>query len=271
MENRESGFSTAFALTVIFSLCLITFSAAMISAVNDKKINSYKKALEERKEAVRIILKIEEVIQAMKETSCDPDIYGINSLIASVCSYDFTVKDISTGINKNFISRRILESKPVNEYISVAGVDVFTEYGWINPEYADKEFLEDVKKDFDNNSIFPLVNRLPPLNIYFMDTAFIKTVFDWFKIKDSRKKAELIVENLKAETDVKELAAVLDVNENHPVFNLIGFKTLFWKVAFETKQYSCNCVFAAISEADSPKKIEKYILIEKEILHKGGL
>jgi len=104
-----------------------------------------------------------------------------------------------------------------------------------------------------------------------MDTAFIKTVFDWFKIKDSRKKAELIVENLKAETDVKELAAVLDVNENHPVFNLIGFKTLFWKVAFETKQYSCNCVFAAISEADSPKKIEKYILIEKEILHKGGL
>lgn len=56
MKSKESGFSTAFALTVIFSLCVITLSFAMIVNANEKKINSYKSAVEARKKADAIIL-----------------------------------------------------------------------------------------------------------------------------------------------------------------------------------------------------------------------
>ena len=51
MKSKESGFSTAFALTVIFSLCVITLSFAMIVNANEKKICSYKKAFDARKNA----------------------------------------------------------------------------------------------------------------------------------------------------------------------------------------------------------------------------
>ena len=56
MKSKESGFSTAFALTVIFSLCVITLSFAMIVNANEKKIYSYKKAFDAHKKANCIYL-----------------------------------------------------------------------------------------------------------------------------------------------------------------------------------------------------------------------
>ena len=62
MKSKESGFSTAFALTVIFSLCVITLSFAMIVNANEKKICSYKKAFDARNKANKILFNIESII-----------------------------------------------------------------------------------------------------------------------------------------------------------------------------------------------------------------
>ena len=270
MENRESGFSTAFALTVIFSLCVITLSFAMIVNADGKKINSYKKTVDARKEADSIIFSIEKDLQELKEYPSDIDEYQVLSLISGECDYDIMVKDVSTGINKNFISFEILENERIYQYVISNEETAFTEYGWINPKFADKTILDGISRDFENKNTFPLANNMPPLNIHFMTDEFLKAVLEYSKIKNPDRKIEIVKEKLNAETTSKELASILEIGENHSIFDLIGFKTLFWKISFETDKCSCNAIIAAVPQKDNQKKIDKYILIEKDIMYKGG-
>lgn len=270
MENKESGFSTAFALTVIFSLCVITLSFTMIVSADEKKINAYKKNVDERKEADAVILNIEKQIQSLKDNPSDTDEYQIRSLVSEVCSYDFTVEDVSTDINKNFISSEILENEYIRQYVLSNEEEAFREYGWINPKFAEKKVIDEVSADFENKNTFPLINNMPLLNIHFMSDSFIKAVLEYYKIKNAKQKIESIKQKLNAETTVKELAEILEVSETHSVFDLIGFKTVFWKIIFETDKYRCNAVFAAVPQKENQKKIKKYILVKKEVFNKGG-
>ncbi len=270
MENKESGFSTAFALTVIFSLCVITLSFAMIVSADEKKINAYKKNVDERKETDAVILNIEKQIQSLKDFPSDTDEYQIRSLVSEVCSYDFTVEDVSTGINKNFISSEILENEYIRQYILSNEEEAFREYGWINPKFAEKKVIDEVSADYKNKNTFPLINNMSLLNIHFMSDSFIKAVLEYYKIKNADQKIESIKQKLNAETTVKELSEIIEVSETHSVFDLIGFKTVFWKIIFETDKYICNTVFAAVPQKENQKKIEKYILVKKEVLNKGG-
>lgn len=270
MENNESGFSTAFALTVIFSLCVITLSFAMIINANEKKINSYKKTVDARKKAEEIIFNIEKQIQSLKDYSSDINEYQIKFLVSNVCNYDFKVEDVSTGINKKLISSEILENETVRQYMVLNEEIAFTEYGWVNPKFTDKTVLEEIAKDFENKNTFPLINNMPLLNIHFMSSEFMKAIFEYSKIKNPDKKIEILKEKLNAETSVKEIAEILGVSESHVIFDLIGFKTIFWKISFETDKCKCNAIFAAVPQKDNQKKIDKYILVEKNIMYKGG-
>lgn len=270
MENKESGFSTAFALTVIFSLCVITLSFAMIISADEKKINAYKKNVDERKEADAVILNIEKQIQSLKDNPSDADEYQIRSLVSQVCSYYFIVEDASTGINKNFISSEILENEYIRQYVLSNEEEAFREYGWINPKFAEKKVIDEISADFENKNTFPLVNNMPLLNIHFMSDSFIKAVLEYYKIKNTEQKIESIKQKLNAETTVKELSEILEVSETHSVFDLIGFKTVFWKIIFETDKYRCSTVLAAVPQKENQGKIEKYILVKKEIFNKGG-
>ena len=270
MKSKESGFSTAFALTVIFSLCVITLSFAMIVNANEKKIYSYKKAFDARKKANKILFNIEEKLQELKEYPSDIDECQILSLISMECDYEITVKDVSIGINKNFVSPEILEDESVRRYMTLNEESALAEYGWINPRFADKTVLDEISLDFENKNAFPLINNTPPLNIHFMTDDFIMAVLEYFKIKNGEHKIEQIREKLNGETSSKELAKILGISESHAFFDLIGFKTLFWKISFETDKCGCSAVFAAVPQKDNQKKIDRYILVEKVIEHKGG-
>lgn len=269
MKIFDTGFSTPLAITIIFSLCVITLSFCMIAATNERRIDSYRKALEERKKIDSVIFNIEEKIQSLKDLNSDTDEHEISFLIASVCAYDFNVSDVSTGINKNFNSEDFLKNMAIDECITACGYKAFSEYGWINPKLADKTILEQTAKDFDGKGVFPLVNSLPPYNIHNMSVDFIKAILEFCGIKEAEKKAELIKEKISSDTTVKELSEILAVAENHPVFDLIGTKTVFWKVDFETEKANTCAVFAAVPERENQKKIEKYILVEKKISLKG--
>ena len=103
-----------------------------------------------------------------------------------------------------------------------------------------------------------------------MSENFIKAVLELYGIKDSEKKAELVKEKISSDTTVKELSEILDVAESHDVFDIAGTKTAFWQVEFKTEIARVRAVFAAVPEKENSKKIEKYILAEKEIYFKGG-
>ena len=91
MKNDESGFSTPLALTVIFSLCVITLSFCMIVATNEKKINSFEKLYESRKDINLIIDRIEKNIQGLRDYSNDIDEYQITTLLLSDFEYDLKI------------------------------------------------------------------------------------------------------------------------------------------------------------------------------------
>lgn len=270
MKHNEYGFSTPLALASIFSLCVLTLSLCILIAAREKYIHSYKNVIEERKETELILYRIEEKMQSLKESPCDADEHEIALLINDVCDYDCTICDVSTGINKNFTSKTMLESKPISKYIESNKDDAFTEYGWISPKFADSNILNTIANDFERSDVFPLINAIPQLNIHYMSEDFITAGFEFCNIKNAREKAELIKQKLHPEITIKELAHFLEVSENHLVFDLIGTKTIFWRIDFETATYRAHAVFAAVPNKSNQKNIEKYILVEKNSMHKGG-
>ena len=271
MKNNEKGFSDAFALIVIFSLCVITLSFAMIILANEKKINSYKKDYDARKEADFVINNIETVLQNLKDLPCDTDEYEVSLLISGVCDFSFTVKDVSTGINKNFLSEEFLENQSIRQYIISNDKNIFTQYGWINPKITDVSFLDLVSDDFNNTDVFPLVNKMPLFNIYFMSEDFIAALLKYFNIQNANEKTVRLIDNLSSVTSIKAIAQLLEISETHSIFDLIGLKTAFWEVRFETDKYNCRAVFAAVPEKENHKNVGKYILVEKDISYNGGI
>ena len=270
MKNHDGGFSTPLAMAAIFSLCILALPLCLATAANERRMDSYKKLTEERKKIDAAIFDLEEKIQMLKDSQSDSDEHEILYLLSSACDFNLSVSDVSTGINKNFISKEILKNKAINDCIKANGEEIFSEYGWINPKVSDKAIVEQTSKDFEEKNTFPLVNTFPPLNIFNMSGNFIKAVLEFCGIKDAEKKTELIKDNLNPDTTEKELAEILGTGENHPVFELLGTKTAFWKVDFETEKARACAVFAAVPEKENQRKIEKYILVEKKILFKGG-
>lgn len=196
MNRYDRGFSSPLAIAVIFSLCIMALSFCMITAAGEKRIDSYRRTVEERKKIDSVIYRIEEKIQSLKESPSDADEYEIYSLIAAVCDYDFKVSDVSTGINKTFTAEAVLKSKSIDGYVAENGAAAFVDYGWINPKLSDRAVLEQVAKDFEGRNAFPLVNILPPLNIHTIGGDFIEAVLGLFNIKEAEKKAALIKEKL---------------------------------------------------------------------------
>lgn len=50
MKNFDSGFSTPLAMAVIFSLCILALSLCLLTAANERRIDSYKKTDRREKE-----------------------------------------------------------------------------------------------------------------------------------------------------------------------------------------------------------------------------
>lgn len=269
MMDSDKGFSTPLALAAIFSLCATTLSFCMLAAANEKIMGSYKKTVSERKKVDAIVYDMEEKIQPLKDSPSDADEREVSFLLEAACDYRLTVMDASTGINKNFAAETFLKNKAINDYITETGDEAFVEYGWMNPKLSDKAVLEQAAKDFESGT-FPLANSYPPLNAHFMNESFLKAVLGFCGAKEPEKKARLLKEKLSPETGVKEMAELLGVGTSDPVLDLIGTKTVFWKVGFETESSKVSAVFAAVPEKESQKKIEKYILVKKEITSKGG-
>lgn len=267
---NDGGFLTLPALAVIFSLSVIALSLCMLTAANERLIGSYKNAVDERKKIDSVIYGMERKMQSLKDSPSDADAYEVISLLQQSCGYDLRVTDVSTGINRNFVSPDVLSNESVRNYIALSGDDAFIDYGWMNPSLAAGSVLEEAAKDFDGRGMFPLINGLAPFNVHFMSGDFLSAVLKLCGIRDAERKAEVVRENLSSDMTAGELAGVLEVSPGHPFLGLVGTKTSFWKVDFETDRAVASAVFAAVPERNDQRKIERYILVEKKITIKGG-
>lgn len=272
MKKNDEGFSTPLAMTIIFSLSVAVISVAMLVSSTERKLNSYKNSVLAQKEADSVIFSLEKDFQALKNSSSDsaenPDIM---LLVSRYSDYNLTLKDVSTGINRNFFSEKFCESKGIKDYIASCGESAFVEYGWVNPKYADKKLLESIELDFENGKTFPIENSYPAFNVNFMGDDFLKAVFEFSGIKKAEEKIRKVRESLYGDFDEKEMAKLLGVDISHPVFDFLGCKTVFWKADFETQKCIASAVFAIIPEKENPRSIDCYRLIEKNVSFKGGI
>lgn len=267
----ESGFSTPLAMAVIFSLCVLIISLSLLINSKYRKTLSYRRMYEARNELIKLLESIEMDMQSFTEVSCDKlDSEPVRKLCLKYADCNLTIKDVSTGINKEFIKESFLEKEHVQRLIQLYGDEVLSDYGWINPSIVDIKTVQDVQKDFAKEDVFPIINNFPVLNIYSMNEVFIEAILKVFGINKAEEKARELYLRLSENLDIKTLAEFLEIPETNNLFNMIGTKTAFWEVCFENKGYFARVIFAAIPERDSKCKIDKYMVIEKDFTYKGG-
>lgn len=270
MKSDERGFSTPLALTVIFSLSIIIISYAMFVASGERKIISYQNFINEKKEVEKIIKEISKSIQYLKYENIDTDdSVVINQIKTDFNKYNLSIEDVSSFVNVNFLKKEIIESEPFTIYLNKYDCKT-SDYGWINPKYADSEIIESIKKDFSKNDKLIFFNKFPFYNIFKMDSELLLAVFQYFKIDEPEEKIAKIYGLNDYDINKKEIAKILNVNENSGIFDFISTKTVFWKCTFETNFFNVQIVYGLIPDPVKEEEILEYRIIERKIMQKGG-
>lgn len=273
MIKEENGFSTPLAMIIIFTLCLSLSSLSLLVFVKQKNVLAYKNYYEMEKKAESICSQVLIDFQDLKNKKDD---YSRNEIINEIFSNysDFRVElsDISTAINTKFLKPEIIENDNFQVLLNKYGDDIQTSYGWIKPQYADSKFISDLHNDFGDKSLFPIVNGLPFYNVYFMNRDFLECILKWRKIENVNEKAEEIKKLIESnDLTYEKMCLILGKNSNDSIFDFLGTKTSFWKIVLDSNEISLSIVVAGIPDESNSRKIEKYVLIEKDINIKGGL
>jgi hypothetical protein len=272
MNKNDSGFSSPLAMTTIFSLSLIILSLAMLINTGEKKVNSYRKLIHAHRKAESLINEVGNQLQSFCNTECDCiDNNEIRFLQALYSENNLIISDISTGINNNILSEEILHNPSLVPFLNLHGDEIQTSYGWINPLYADTQFIDNLRTSYNTDDLFPLINTMPSLNIFYMSNEFIESILSFYGFTNAESKARTIKENITTDTQLSDIASILGVPTSHRIFNLLGTKTAFWNIKMETDMCHINTVFAAVPEKENTRSVEKYILIEKKVSYKGGV
>lgn len=272
-KDFREGFSTPAAMILIFSFCIIIMSFAFFSMTKQKKINTYKKIYIAKRNSENIlenIVKDFQLIAKEKVDSYQSD--GVQDFLSKYIEYEIHIEDISTKINEEFLPNRIYKSKEIQDLLFICGESIKTEYGWINSKISDSKKIEEIKRDFEENDIFPIVNNLPLYNIYFMDENFIKSICSLTNISINGDELSILLQKLDDTQNlltVDEISNILGISKSHLFFSFVGTKTTFWKITFSLQNCTTSAILAAIS--DSENKISEYKLVEKNIQYLGGM
>lgn len=269
MSKKQNGFSTPYAITVIFSLSVLVMALSSFVFTSQKKLISYEKYASDIKDINNLISEIETELQGLKDVECDTcDNYEIEGLLNCLIGYKYSIFDVSTGIKRNFIGNKVFSDKAFKNYFLTHDETTEPLYTWINPHFVDEGFIEDLKKEHARDNLFPLVNEYPLMNIYRMNDDLIKIILDFYKIKDSERKVLELKGILGREIEIKDIARLLEISENHPFFDLVGTKTTFYELDFEKDGYEIQTIFAAVPDKKEKRKIARYMLIDKTIMKK---
>mgnify|MGYP000872147715 CR=1 FL=1 len=268
-KDYSEGFSTPFAMIAICSLSLMIISLSMLVLSKQKKIVSYRNMYESKREAKEVLNALEKDFQGFKEESNDNfENKTLLYILDKYAQYDVSIVDVSTGVNKRFLSSEIYNAESMQNFLTKYGEEVESDYGWIHSRHVDSDVITALKKEFEKDILFPLVNQFPLYNIYFMNEDFIKTLLAIHTIEYNELKMVKLF-NLLYDTsrifEKKDMCALFGITENNALFDFVGTKTTFWRVRFKTKRCFVQAVIALI--VNDENKIEKYMIVEKHITY----
>lgn len=272
-KDFREGFSTPAAMILIFSFCLIIMSLAFFSMTKQKKINTYKKIYIAKRNSENILESIVKDFQDIAKEKVDTyQSDKIQDILSKYIEYEIEIEDVSTKINEEFLANKFYNSKEIQDLLFIYGEGIKTEYGWINSKISDSKKIEEIKRDFEEEKIFPIVNNLPLYNIYFMDENFIKTICSLTNISTNGNELHILLQKLNDTQNlltVDEISNILRISKSHLFFSFVGTKTTFWKISFSLQNCNTSAIIAAIPDNES--KISEYRLVEKNVQYLGGI
>ncbi len=265
--DLENGYYTPQAMILIFSLCTIIMSLNILLFCKQNKINAYKKLYKTKSEVNKIIEYLIEDFNYIANSNVDC-IHNevIQTIINKYSEHNISIEDVSTKINKDFLSSKIYEKQEIQELIFQYGSEIITEYGWMNAHLSDEQIIKASREDFETDDIFPIVNNLPLYNVYFMNEDFLRAILSINKINEVEHKVQKLINEINdksKEVDIEMICKLLEISKDHALFNYIGTKTTFWKINMNIYKTDVKIILAGIPNRES--KITYYKIIEKDL------
>jgi len=302
--KKNEGFVSLISLFVILIFIIAIFLGLQNIFFSNYVLDYKNRQLQNDKEVVHTI--IEDILGEMQnfvKTEKDyKDSEYYQNMFYQFSKYDLTIRDISSALNLNFITHEDLQNtkiqnilfasnmredfikyretvhyfhdfEEVHNYLNSDYKDIYTLYGWINPlvgssygfEKLQKKYGASVQKDY-----FPLVNKLPQMNIHFMNEELLKIIISdkKYKIPNVQVKFKNLIFMLeKGESFTQdELAYFFEISKNNALFLKIGTKTTFWQINFSYKGFFVSLVVAGIPKDKNSSIIDSYILLDRRIL-----
>ena len=262
--NNSNAFSTPLAISIIFSLLVVLLALSFLISTNQRLIALYQRQNLNDMEIKQIVDEMTKDFQELVDYEADTEKgFFQNRMYSKYAELNICIEDISTGINKRFLNKEILENKAIKNLLTEEHSGYETDYGWINSLYVEKNEMDLIKADFETEDLYPLVNSLPLYNINYMDEAFLQAVLEYCGIKNAEEKAYEIKMRKEQIHNKEDLAKILGCSQTHHIFNFLGFKTTFWSVRFEKQGCEVEVVFAAFPEKENDRKIYEYKRVGK--------
>lgn len=266
MKDSSSGFSSVYALTVIFILLVIMMSVSLYFGTEIKKAERIESLYEREAIADSVMLNVLEDFQDLIVAEFDfVQTEELLKIRRKYESYKLEISDVSTGINKSFLSEKVKAGLETEKLVEVKGEDIIVSYGWINEKYAEESFIAALHEEHRMEDLFPLVCSFPFNNVNFMEEEHIEAVLKYFEIKESKKKAYEIVRKQDYGISEEQLLGILKCKKEAKVLDFLGVKTSFWELKMEVADFKINAVIAAVPDKENQRKVSKYILIKKNI------
>jgi hypothetical protein len=221
----------------------------------------------------------------------------LEGLKAEYAAYGLEIRDISSGLNLNFLPEADLSESALAAFLFVSGSAgsfcafrrsrgfvsdadewkpyltdeaqrAVTVYGWLPEMHGDSEAGAVLAAVFGSGGegLYPLVNGMAPVNVNTVYPGVLKPLLaraSW-RIPGAAAKAEQL-ESRRSGGALTEgdLRAVLGVPAGHEVYRYLGVRTAFWGIRFTGGRYRMDAVIAAIPERGSGAAgVKEYRLIE---------
>jgi hypothetical protein len=271
--NGERG--SIFAGTLVLMTILFSGVGAILlyTSGTQNLIERYRVRYARENEAGAILSAVTASMQSLVNDDADTE-RGNNraAVLSAYEAYHLDITDISTGINTKLLSERILNTEAVRDALRADRLEVT--YGWISAQYGSEKIIEAITKRRTAGkirSVFPLINSFPLININTASEVLLSVLLQLSGIEAYKDKAYILkIKSSQSELADSDIAEILGVGTGHPVMGFLGVKTAFWKASFFAAGCTVDAVYAAVPyEKEFPRKVEKYILIEKHIRYKG--
>ncbi len=272
--KRESG--SVFAGTLVIIVIIFSGVGALMLYTSgvQKLTERYRVRYARENAADDVLSELTAAMQSMIADEADTE-RGKNreAVLRAYEKYRLVLTDVSTGINKKLLSEKIVDTESVRDALMAGGLEV--SYGWVSAQYGSEKVIEGINKRLTKSkeqSAFPLINSFPLNNINTAGEALLTVLLQVAGIEEYKDKAYILqIKSAQSELTDKDIADILGVGLTHPVMGLIGVKTAFWRASFFVNGCAVDAVYGAVPyEKEFPRKVEKYILIEKHIRYGGG-